>query len=87
MDSANYDRQIRLTCPTCGGTQFEFDEATDADDQAVKCAQCNRETTRRALIDDNSENINAHISEIGDEIVKDIGKELSKSLGKALKWK
>jgi hypothetical protein len=85
MDASKYNREIRLLCPTCGGTQFECDETTDSDEQTVKCVQCNRETTKRALIDENSESINAHISEIGDEVVKDIGAELSKTLKKIFK--
>ena len=85
MDASKYNREIRLLCPTCGGTQFQYDEATSSDEQIVKCIQCNRETTRRVLIDENSESINAHASEMGDEVVEDLKEELSKTLKKIFK--
>lgn len=85
MDASKYNREIRLQCPTCGGTQFEYDETIDSDEQAVNCIQCNRETTRRALIDENTENINAHVGQIGDEVVKDLSKELSQTLKRIFK--
>jgi hypothetical protein len=87
MDPTKYNREIRLMCTTCGGTQFECDEtvSTDTDEQTIKCAQCNRETTRRMLQDENSENINAHVREIGRKVTKDVSKELSKIFKKIFK--
>lgn len=85
MDESKYSREIRLLCSTCGGTQFEYDETIDSDEQTVKCVQCNRETTKRVLIDENSESINAHVSQMGDEVVKDLSEKLSKNLKKIFK--
>lgn len=80
MDSEKYSRQISLHCHACGGTQFEYDETIESDEQIVKCVQCERETTKRELMNENSENINAHVREVADEAVKDITKELNKTL-------
>lgn len=86
MDTSKYNREIQLRCPTCGGTQFEYDDKTiSSDEQIVKCVQCNRETTKQALFDENTENINAHVSQVGDEVVKDLSKELNKTLKKIFK--
>jgi len=80
MNSEKYNRQISLHCHACGGTQFEYDENVETDEQIVKCAQCGRETTKRELINENSENINTHVREVADEAVKDITKEFNKTL-------
>ena len=80
MNSEKYKRQISLHCHACGGTQFEYDETIESDEQVVKCAQCSRETTKGELMNENSENINAHAREVADEAVKDITKELNKTL-------
>lgn len=85
MDASKYSRNMQLLCPTCGGSQFHHDETSDLDEQTVKCVQCNRETTKRALIDENSESINVHISEIREDIIKDIRTELSKTMKKIFK--
>lgn len=74
----NYDREIRLLCPTCGGTQFEHDETNYNENKIIKCVQCNRETTQKALIDENSQNINTHVDEIGEEVFKDFAAEIKK---------
>ena len=86
MDVSKYDREIQLQCPTCGGTQFEYDNETiSSNEQTVKCVQCTRETTKQALFDENTENINAHVSQVGNEVVKDLSKELNKTLKKIFK--
>lgn len=82
MDSDKYNRQVTLNCHACGGTQFEYDETVESDEQTVKCTQCGRETTKSELINENSENINVHAREVADEAVKDITKELNKTLKK-----
>ena len=85
MDSKNYERQVELHCPTCGGTQFDYDKKNDSDEQIIKCHQCNRETTKRVLIEENSNNIRTHADEIKKEVIKDAKEELSKSLRKIFK--
>lgn len=85
MNIEKYSRQISLHCHACGGTRFEYDETIESDEQIVKCAQCGRETIKRELMNENSENINAHVREVADEAVKDITKELNKTLKRFFK--
>ncbi len=81
--SDNYDRNVSLHCPTCGSTQFEYDETLDDDHAEVRCISCDREMTKDELIHENSENINEHVFEIGKQAVDDVAKEMRKSLKKA----
>lgn len=83
MDDGKYDRQVKLLCPTCGSDQFSFDD--EDEDGPVKCANCGREMSRDDLIRENTENIEAHVAEIGEEVTADIAKELNKSLRDAFK--
>lgn len=83
MDEAKYDRQITLICPVCGSDQFSYDD--DDDSAPVTCADCGRQATRSELIDDNSEVIESHVAEIGEEVVADVAKELNKSLADAFR--
>jgi hypothetical protein len=79
MDAQKYNREITLLCPTCGGTQFEFDDADDS--EIVKCVSCEREVTKDELIQENQENISENIVEVGREITSDLQKELAKAFG------
>ncbi|MDP3183421.1 MAG: hypothetical protein Q8M54_11475 [Desulfobaccales bacterium] len=76
MDAEKYNRDVVLVCPTCGGTQFEYDKGVDETIELVKCASCNRELTKDELIRENSENISEHVKEIGGEIMKDAAETL-----------
>jgi uncharacterized Zn finger protein len=78
MDPDNYSRSITLYCPTCGGTEFEYDDDTmDEEDAIVCCTSCGNSLTRVALNEANSEHITAHVEEIKEEIVKDISNQIS----------
>lgn len=85
MKSGKYDRNVTLCCPTCGGTQFEYDNGIDDAHANVRCISCNREMTKEELIHENSENIEEHVSEIGKEARDDLVKEMRKNLKKAFK--
>lgn len=79
MDADKYNRAATLLCPTCGVDQFLQEEATGEAVQMAKCASCGREmTTKEDLIQENNENIAAHVDEVKQEIVDDIRKQLSK---------
>jgi predicted nucleic acid-binding Zn-ribbon protein len=85
MKSGRYDSNVTLLCPTCGGTQFEYNDDEIHDDHAtVRCVTCNREMTKDELIHKNSENIEEHISEISKESVDDLARELKKTFKKVL---
>jgi predicted nucleic acid-binding Zn-ribbon protein len=69
--SDKFDRTIPLNCPTCGGTEFEYQSEND-DTQPVKCPGCGLTTTKAELIASNSENIGAHMDEIKEQLLKDV---------------
>lgn len=73
MNSDKYGRSVGLNCPTCGGDQFEYDEVEVT---LVTCASCEREMTKEELIDENSENIQANVAEVTQEIKKDFEKQI-----------
>lgn len=83
MNPEKYNRNVRLICPTCGCSDFSYDEGADETIQIMTCASCGREFNKDELILENSENINEHLSEMKKEISKDIAAELRKSLKKA----
>lgn len=76
MDDEKYNRSILLLCPTCGSTQLEQAEESSL----VTCASCGRELTSEELIHENSENIQKHVEEIGQQAAQDFGQRLKKSL-------
>ena len=49
----------------------------------MTCASCEREFNKDELIQENSENIEEHLSEMKEDVVKDVADELRKSLKKA----
>lgn len=49
----------------------------------MTCASCGREFNKDEFIQENSENIDEHLSEIKEEVLKDVQDELCKSLKKA----
>ncbi|MFO7580666.1 MAG: hypothetical protein R6W74_10745 [Nitrosomonas halophila] len=73
MNNDKYGRNVNLICPTCGGDQFEYGEVEVA---LVTCASCEREMTKEQLIDENSENVQANVSEVTQEIKKDFEKKI-----------
>ena len=83
MNTEMYNRRVSLLCPTCGSDHFEFDQGVDDSIEIAKCASCGREINKDNLIRENSENINAHVEEVGREIVKDVANDLRSRLKKA----
>lgn len=82
MDEDKYNRTIRLLCPTCGSDQFSQQEASGGAVQMVICATCGREMTKDDLIQENNENITAHVDEVKQEIVDDIRKQFARMFKK-----
>jgi len=83
MYPEKYNRSVRLLCPTCGCSDFSYDEGAGETIQLMTCASCEREFNKDELIYENSENIDEHLSEMKEEITKDIADELRESLKKA----
>jgi len=83
MNPEKYNRSVSLICPTCGCSDFSYEEGTDETTQIMTCASCEREFNKDELIQENSENIEEHLSEMKEDVVKDVADELRKSLKKA----
>jgi len=83
MNSDKYNRSISLLCPTCGCTEFSYDEGSDETIQIMTCASCDREFNKDDLIQENSENIEEHLSEIKKEVTKGFAEELRKRMKKS----
>lgn len=83
MNPEKYNRSISLLCPTCGCSDFSYNEGVDETIQVMTCASCQREFNKDELIQENSENIEEHLSEIKEEVKKDVVDELRKSFKKA----
>lgn len=83
MKVGKYKRKIKLLCPTCGCSDFSYDEEPDESEGIMVCVSCEREFNKRELIRENSENINMNISEMKNEVLKDAADEIRKSLKKA----
>lgn len=82
-------RNVELSCPTCGCTQFAYETPESGsdftDDWPFTCAHCGRTYTRAELIDLNRESIDATIEDMGNEITAALGKELEKQF-KKIRW-
>lgn len=77
MTDEKYDRSVELICPTCGSTQFEYDEHDDA--VPMTCASCSLSVSRSDLIAANGENIGVHVEQITGEVVADLKKQLQQA--------
>lgn len=84
MDAEKYSRSITLLCPTCGSTDLTAQGADDGE-QIALCSSCGLEISRDDLISENSENIAAHVNEIGQEVSRDFAAEMKKSLKTVLR--
>jgi len=84
MEAEKYNRSVTLICPTCGGDQFEFEDGEERI-QSAKCVSCGRAFTKDELAKENSENISAHVEEMGQEITRDFAKEMRDTLKRAFR--
>ncbi len=84
IDAEKYNRSVTLLCPTCGGDQFEFKGSDDMVESA-RCVGCGREFTKEELIEENGENINEHVKDMGQEITRDFAREMRNTLKKAFR--
>lgn len=84
MDASKYDRTVPLNCPTCGALDFIGPDPHE-EHQLFKCRSCGREITREDLIRENSENIEAHVQQLGGEVVDDLRDELCRNLEQAFR--
>lgn len=85
MDAEKYNRSITLLCPTCGSVDLNTISGAEVADQIATCSGCGLEISRDDLISENSENIAAHVNEIGQELTRDFAAEMKKSLEKTFR--
>lgn len=78
--------KVELACPTCGCTQFAYEEPLAGqdftDEWGFKCTHCGRTYTRKCLVEANSDYIDATAETMGDEYRQEIAKEIERELGK-----
>lgn len=83
FNADKYNQSVNLVCPTCGGDQFSHDGAEAQTSELMTCGTCSLEISKDDLLRANSENVDEHVKEIGQEVLKDIEKELRDTLKKA----
>jgi hypothetical protein len=83
MDTSKLNREIRLRCPACAGTDFQETNTDHGDGAIITCASCKLTITREELEAANAENIEAHVQEMGREAVSQVEAELGKILKNA----
>ncbi len=79
INAEKYSRSVAMSCPTCGGGQFEHDPENLDDTALIKCASCQLTLTRAQLVEANNENVSEHLSEMGKEMVEDLKNDLKKA--------
>ncbi|WP_422615575.1 ECs_2282 family putative zinc-binding protein [Pelagibaculum spongiae] len=50
MNPEKYNRNISLLCPTCGCSDFSYEEGSDETIQIMTCASCKCEFNKDELI-------------------------------------
>lgn len=85
MTSKNYDREISLMCPTCGESQFKYDDEAEIENMEFQCISCNQVFSKDDLLKENGELIEEHFSEMGNEILEDTAKKLKKAFKRGFK--
>ena len=81
LDKLN--KEIRMHCPTCGGTDFSVVEHEE--EKLVTCSQCERQMTKSELYEENSELLTETQNEIAKEAQKQLEAEFKKMLRNAFK--
>lgn len=83
LSAGKYSRSITLQCPTCGNTGFSHNGVDRQPSELLSCGNCGLEISKDDLTRANGENVQTHIKEIREAVVKDVRKELHESLKKA----
>jgi hypothetical protein len=76
----DYSRALNLLCPTCAGSEFEFDIEIEKEMRIYQCIGCDRSFDHDQLMHSNSSRIEAEVSAIGQELIGDTVKMLRKGL-------
>lgn len=78
MVKNNYSGSISLHCPTCGGSDFEFENK----EGPLRCVGCDRVFMKEDLIRENGARVEEKFKEIKSAIMSDIRKDFKKLFGK-----
>ena len=97
-NSEKLDEQMSLACPSCGGTEFDFDQPKEvpaeqakaaAGDSAepeattlLQCAKCGKEVTYGDLVSANAESVDQHVQDIGAEFAENLKANLQDAIKK-----
>jgi uncharacterized Zn finger protein (UPF0148 family) len=76
MSDDKFSRQVTMQCPTCGGTQFAFENKAGP----FRCVGCDRTFQREELMRENGHRIDDELEAMKGEVVKDLRDRLRKSL-------
>ena len=68
----DYNQSVSMICPTCGGTEFSFEQ----DNSPIRCIGCDRVLTRDELIRENGFQIDNAVDDIKKEIIADVTRDL-----------
>ena len=79
-------RSITMLCKACGNDNFEavdpkYKDVNNVPEYAeLKCSDCGRIITKKELIDENEDRINANIEDMENEFTSEVVKEIEKAL-------
>lgn len=74
----DYSQSVSMICPTCGGTDFSFEQ----DESSVRCAGCDRVSTRDELVCENGVQIESVVDGMKKEIIADFTRDFRKMFKK-----
>ena len=78
----DYSRNISLLCPTCGASDFSYDEDRPENDRSYECQGCGLSFSHQEMLDGNQELVSRAVEETKQEILSDIHKDFKKMLKK-----
>lgn len=81
IKAEKHNQKVTLNCPICGNTLMQVDKETEK----VTCSDCGVSFEYDQIVDENGENINSYIEDMGEKVRDDLAKELSDTLKKAFK--
>ena len=78
------EKNVEVLCPVCGNKLLEnlnggVGDLSDDECYRYKCANCKRIFTKKELLDENKELLDATIEEMKNDTIKEVLKELKKS--------
>lgn len=85
MDLSKFEHSVPLHCPTCTSSHFSYEPGSDDDQAIVTCASCGCSMSRSDLIESNSESIQLHLEDVGEQAAKATADEIARKLKDAFR--